>query len=197
MLRVPCPSSTRSKAAVGIRGKRGGEEGWRDGGKLPASLECLCSPPSCSLHHSARARRVRNPKKRMLQATPCAKCLLVAFGKVFMCCRNTSYLKICCLLMPGDFSLVLCCRMEVPGLCTMFMAHHTTAYPILSLHITSHPVPALYILALHSSLSCSSSLTCRYQITLQKHPSQGTQKKPPGCWQSARGHPATPQHQKV
>lgn len=72
MLPVPRPGTTRSGAAVGIRGKRGREEGWRDGGKLPASPDCLRCPPSCCLHPSAGAGGVRDPKKRTLQATACA-----------------------------------------------------------------------------------------------------------------------------
>lgn len=117
---------------VGIWGKRGREQRWRDGGELPASPSCRCCPPFRCLHPSTGARGVRHPKKRTLQATARAKCLLVAFGKVCVCAvgsTNSFYLKICCLLTPGNFSLVLCYRMEILGLCTMFLAHPILALP--------------------------------------------------------------------
>lgn len=49
---------------------------------------------------------MRDPKKCTSQATACAKCLLVAFGKVFMCCgkyQTFFYLKICCFLIFPSF----------------------------------------------------------------------------------------------
>lgn len=134
--------------------RKEGQRGGMEASCLPASTA------STALHPGAEAGGVRDPKKCTLQATACAKCLLVAFGKVFMCCgkyQTFFYLKICCLLMPENFSFILCYNTEIPGLCTMSMAHPVPAYPV-----PSHPIPAF---PLFVGTKSSSSL---YENTLPR-----------------------------